>query len=925
MPRKGKKSLAKILHWKKVKDTKCAASDEPEHARPQSSEVEMVAECSTPCVKQTDQTNAACQPQLSYADVVKRGRRTNDPHKTGNMASVPHADGVYQSNASCVAGPSHAVCVNLEYQPFEESVCASRSQDSHEYGRNRNKQCTCNSLTFLGFLHENENLTREDLNMVLDKGNEMYTEARNRVPDHIYLTTDELPDLVPANRSVLLADMRQSSKYGTFGEPLHATVDYFLDLEAGMSCLLSDVQYALLLMRNLCIAVFRTRSGRYGFFDPHPRTASGLPASLYSHTPGTAVMVTFLRLSDMIDRLKLYHQMLGTQSTCNYELKPVTFLTLSDDAPDRESEATTETAAASPALLDHDPVQDTQTSPTQMNTVPDLMENTVHAMETETSDDFLIQYSDSSSKPPQCVPASSAPQLSSNNHSHDISSYLSRLNKQQRQKYKRRLATAEKVSKRKENQKRKDREKYATDETYRAKKKSHSRKRYESSELQQKKKTDLRTKYKVDADFKQRTKQYITSRYRTNDKFRQKQKHYITGKYRDDEMFRQKQKHYITGKYRDDEMFRQKQKDYITSQYRDNEMFRQKQKDYITSQYRDDEMFRQKQKDYITSQYRDDEMFRQKQKDYITSQYRDDEMFRQKQKDYITSKYRDSINFRKRQQSYMTGRYARDQAFRIRHRQLMKQRMQHQYKNNALYRRIHKMRCAMKILRKYRQIQPQQYDDMMDDDYDEDDLMEIDRFEANALCEPENDEENDEMVCADSQPVEQNDGAEAEESNPEQLALAKEKLRPLNQLLNDPETASLTFEQLLVICNLTESSDHCHFPLQLHSGPSQLCHHSTPERKVRIAQRSKHLHAENCAALENLTVCRTTSWNRSAKVAKVCSLDVRSDYTTSVHSVVHSGFWKTCGKLVENLWKTCGKLENWKTWKTGKLGKLQNR
>ncbi|KAM3626096.1 uncharacterized protein V6R79_022399 [Siganus canaliculatus] len=720
MPRKGKKSLAKILHWKKVKDAKCAASDEPEHARPQSSEVEMVAECSTPCVKQTDQTNAACQPQLSYADVVKRGRCTNDPHKTGNMASVPHADGVYQSNASCVAGPSHAVCVNLEYQPFEESVCASRSQDSHEYGRNRNKQCTCNSLTFLGFLHENENLTREDLNMVLDKGNEMYTEARNRVPDHIYLTTDELPDLVPANRSVLLADMRQSSKYGTFGEPLHATVDYFLDLEAGMSCLLSDVQYALLLMRNLCIAVFRTRSGRYGFFDPHPRTASGLPASLYSRTPGTAVMVTFLRLSDMIDRLKLYHQMLGTQSTCNYELKPVTFLTLSDDAPDRESEATTETAAASPALLDHDPVQDTQTSPTQMNTVPDLMENTVHAMETETSDDFLIQYSDSSSKPPQCVPASSAPQLSSNNHSHDISSYLSRLNKQQRQKYKRRLATAEKVSKRKENQKRKDREKYATDETYRAKKKSHSRKRYESSELQQKKKTDLRTKYKVDADFKQRTKQYITSRYRTNDKFRQKQKHYITGKYRDDEMFRQKQKHYITGKYRDDEMFRQKQKHYITGKYRDDEMFRQKQKHYITGKYRDDEMFRQKQKDYITSQYRDnemfrqkhkdhitsqyrdDEMFRQKHKDHITSQYRDDEMFRQKQKDYITSKYRDSINFRKRQQSYMTERYAHED------------------------------------------------DDMMDDDYDEDDLMEIDRFEANALCEPENDEENDEMALHDT-------------------------------------------------------------------------------------------------------------------------------------------------------------------------------
>lgn len=37
------------------------------------------------------------------------------------------------------------------------------------------------------------------------------------------------------------------------------------------------------------------------------------------------------------------------------------------------------------------------------------------------------------------------------------------------------------------------------------------------------------------------------------------------------------------------------------------------------------------------------------------------------------------------------------------------------------------------------------------------------------------------------------------------LKVAKEKLRPLNLLLNNPETASMSFDQLLAQCNLTLS------------------------------------------------------------------------------------------------------------------------
>lgn len=176
-------------------------------------------------------------------------------------------------------------------------VSASSSQASRKYGQYRNQQCTCNSLTFLAFLHENE-------------------EARKRFPKSIHFTTDELPDKVPARRYTHYVDMTHLSRYGTLGQPLAGAVDTFLDLYAGPNCLLSDVQFALLMMTGLCIAVFRTRSGRYGFFDPHSRTATGLPLPLSSSTPGTAVMLTFTRLSDMIDRLMKCHKMLGTQSSC---------------------------------------------------------------------------------------------------------------------------------------------------------------------------------------------------------------------------------------------------------------------------------------------------------------------------------------------------------------------------------------------------------------------------------------------------------------------------------------------------------------------------------------------------------------------------------------------------------------------------------
>ncbi len=73
-----------------------------------------------------------------------------------------------------------------------------------------------------------------------------------------------------------------------------------VDLPERLQCLLTDVSHELLMVFPEWIAVFRDRSGRYGFFDSHSMTADGLP---HPTGGGTAVILTFTHLSDMTDRI----------------------------------------------------------------------------------------------------------------------------------------------------------------------------------------------------------------------------------------------------------------------------------------------------------------------------------------------------------------------------------------------------------------------------------------------------------------------------------------------------------------------------------------------------------------------------------------------------------------------------------------------
>ncbi|XP_025760247.1 uncharacterized protein LOC112844863 [Oreochromis niloticus] len=676
MPKKQKKSQAAKQHWKKFHEFHSVPiCEQAEFDFPQSSAEDSVStKTNADSVKQAGQHIPAHVQQVSYADAVKSGLQLefNEQHEVSSAPQVGYADFLKRGCHSDVAGPSHAERVNLENQPSVTYVCASHSQAHPKYGDSRNKQCTCNSLTFLAFLHENENMTTADLNLVLDKGDVMYKEAKKRFPKNIHLATDELPDKVDARRSIYYVDMTQPSRYGTFDEPSEEAVDTFLSLEAGLSCLLSDVQYALLIMSGLCIAVFRSTSGKYGFFDPHSRTPSGLPLPLLPRNHGTAVMLKFTLLSDMIKRIQDSYEMMEISPSCNYELKPVQFysmstVNLSDTITDTVCRPTAATAVAS--THSDTTVHEANPSTPRRNTTTDLTEVSPMSVCTplvKQQEVYMTEFTSHEAHENEFTNIPTEDQSSQfnfllsndafscqsnaaikNGAACDLSDTvlqkicnMTKVTKHQRRKMKRRLMTSDKPrNQRKENQKRKERQKYASNKDYQEKKKSCTSKAYKNN-----------------PEVKRKQQQYMKRRYCENDEFRQKKQQYIKRRYYDNAEFRHKQKEYIKRHFSENATVRQKQQQYVKRRYNENAEFRQK------------------------------------------------------QKNYITKRYRESPEFRERQRSRVTQRYARDNAFRRRHKQLMKQLMRDRYQSNLAFRIMHNMRCAMKIKRKYRWVNRQTHE-----------------------------------------------------------------------------------------------------------------------------------------------------------------------------------------------------------------------
>lgn len=415
MPRKGQRSQSQKLRWQKEKEQVNVSQTVEQVKVP-------VTSIPSPEVQLSVQKAA-----VSYADVVKRGVCSSSvPNaKVQQVIQTEPQVTVQMQHDGEAPGPSHVQVTNSESRPRVSSICASRSQASAKYGKYQNQQCMANSLVFLSFLHEDEFITRADLNRVLDKGHAVYSDARKRFVNSVFLACDELPTVVTSRRHEYQVDMSQFARYGTFDG-----TDHLPSLEQGLQCLASEFRYALLVMGGTVIAVCRLTSGEYAYFDPHPRKSTGMPLSL-GVSGGTAVMLKFTRLNDMIDRIKHLYRMFSIAPTCTYELQPVEFHS-ENVADQRNADENRQTASTVPAPALNKPeferVDYSNEPAAELNSLP--------------SDYLEIETSASSVRDTQ-VTKDSVPQNDLNTAScltkttEELSHKLLKLNKQQRRKIRR--------------------------------------------------------------------------------------------------------------------------------------------------------------------------------------------------------------------------------------------------------------------------------------------------------------------------------------------------------------------------------------------------------------------------------------------------------------------------------------------------------
>ncbi len=208
------------------------------------------------------------------------------------------------------------------------SVQASHCQSDVRYDVfSRNHQCTCVALTFLANHSEGIMFKMPDLDRVLEEGDALYvgikmqliTEGRFHQD---LLTMDEVPLSVSTLNQTYYVQKSDVMMGYLRARGTPSREGWWIPLPERLQCLSTDVSHALLMVSPECIAVFRDRSGRYGFFDSHSRTADGLP---HPTGDGTAVILTFTHLSDMTDRiLQLFWE---RSDEAGYEFMPVSFET----------------------------------------------------------------------------------------------------------------------------------------------------------------------------------------------------------------------------------------------------------------------------------------------------------------------------------------------------------------------------------------------------------------------------------------------------------------------------------------------------------------------------------------------------------------------------------------------------------------------
>nr|XP_057929967.1 uncharacterized protein LOC131129981 isoform X1 [Doryrhamphus excisus]XP_057929968.1 uncharacterized protein LOC131129981 isoform X1 [Doryrhamphus excisus]XP_057929969.1 uncharacterized protein LOC131129981 isoform X1 [Doryrhamphus excisus] len=552
------------------------------------------------------------------------------------------------------------------------TVWATHSQMDLRYDDcTRNNQCTCMALTFLAYHAEGFHFDSDVLDRVLENGDSLYAWTicglgLRLISNH--LTKEEMPKIVHTDNNAYTVTQLEP-KFGLVRDRSNSLIDpYLLPLARQLECLSQDVTHAFLIVAPECFAVFRDRSGCYGFFDSHSRSSVGLPVP-----NGTAIMMTFSHLDDLVDHV---HELLSDRSPdANYELVPVSF-GLEQIASDRQvqldvvitSEPTKETDAAIRECVETD--QEELIVPPCVHVQIDFSKVSKTRRRTAMKRALKCQ---------QCRPfeASNKPDP--------------------RQKKRLQMKV-----------------KYVTDTNYRQQKLNGFTTRYRcDSAFKNKQKTHVAEKYHRSPTTKKTLMSaYVRRRYQSDLAFVERQKLNLREGYHLDSDIQVRKKLYQRERYQRDPAFQARQKLYVRERYQRDPAFQARQKLYVRERYHGDPAFQARQKLYVRERYHGDPAFQARQRLYLRERYHRDPAFQARYRVYLRDKYRNHPGFKQRWAVFMktwmqkyrnnpyfqNNKYVRD-SNRHSNVRLHVQRCE---KNRLNGQRIrHKLQCALQIKTKY--------------------------------------------------------------------------------------------------------------------------------------------------------------------------------------------------------------------------------
>ncbi|XP_039896714.1 uncharacterized protein LOC120739111 isoform X6 [Simochromis diagramma] len=677
MPRKNKRSQAQKKRWKPLDLVDPAVpmltghnQDEAVSSFPSDQQI-APARLS---LETQDRPTSLCSPGIKISDTrppAKRVWATDDFHTASNS---PLTKPFHDTNEDLLTEELQSNTV----QPFW-SVSATHCQSDERYPEfSRNHQCTCNALTFLAYLNEEYQFNTAILDKVLEQGDALYCWIKTNLLQekrytHDHLTMEDLPKELHTDINVYSVKMDDVSYgYVAAAENSPQRTEWWLPLASRLVCLSTDVNFALLMVSPECIAVFRDKSGRYGLFDSHSRSAAGL-----RQPNGTAVMLTFTHVNDLITHVHNLFQNQGKHA--RYEFVPVSFKTVST-----HTEPPGQSTQATPGA--------TATSSTQ-NDEPQITNPTAQMPEPESAKTHMTMLDNTLNSPDDKM--AKTPRTARN---------VSKLNKRRRRKAIHQAQTSqreyvkakdksstEEVAK-KTNKKRHNRERYASCREFRMKRlqamktqyaeNCHYRKQrllsakkyYANPHIQEKVKACKVKRYQSDRHFQQKMRDYIIRRYTTDPDFQIRQKKYVVHKYNTDTSFKTRQKQYLVQRYNTDTDFQTRQKQYLVQRYNTDTDFQTRQKQYLVQRYNTDTDFQTRQKQYLVQRYNTDTDFQTRQKQYLVQRYNMDTDFQTRQKQYLVQRYNTDTDFQTRQKQYLVQRYNTDTDFRTRQKQYLVQR-----------------------------------------------------------------------------------------------------------------------------------------------------------------------------------------------------------------------------------------------------------